>query len=92
MRGSGVTEVEACVLPRAPATAALQRDSEAFFEFNQPLEGLEKLAEGWSWKHDGVASTAHIFRDLQETASLIFLEVKKEHLPLVSHFFRSYRL
>ena len=65
---------------------------EALFKLNESLEGLEKLTESRCWKHDGVAPPSNVFCDLKKTAPLVFLEVEEEHFPLVSHFFRGYRL
>ncbi len=66
--------------------------SKALFELHQPLQGFKEFTKSRSWKHDGIAPPSHILCDLQETTPLVFLEVEKEYLPLVGHFFRGYRL
>lgn len=66
--------------------------SKALFELHQSLQGFKEFTKSWSWKHDGIAPPSHVLCDLQETTPLVFLEVEKEYLPLVGHFFRGYRL
>jgi hypothetical protein len=56
-------------------------------ELNQPFQCFREVFEGGCRQHDCVASSAHVFRDLEESAALILFKIEKKNLALVHDLF-----
>lgn len=73
--------------------AALQvergKGSEILFDLDQPFQRVGEITKCGHWQHDRVATAPDIFGNLQETTTVIFLQIEKKHLSINRDFLRS---
>jgi len=53
------------------------------------INQLFEVFQAWSWDDDGVATSAYVFSDAEETPTWIFLQGELEGLALDLNFFRA---
>lgn len=69
-----------------PETDRLRRES-GFAGLLDLFEGVDEVLQNFGGNHDGVAATAHVFRDFDELTTIVLLEIHEKHLPVGNHFF-----
>ena len=56
-------------------------------EISHPTQGIDELIQMLNREHDGVPTPSDIFRDLEESTSIVLFEIHKEHFAVRDHFF-----
>lgn len=69
--------------PRHPVNLQLQLR----FELDQSLHGLQKVLKSHCWHHNGIASTADILGDLEESSSLVLFQIEEKYLSFDGKLF-----